>query len=149
MREKWIAQICNNLNIHRFFAFYCEFSIFLPALPNISGLVVVVIVVVVFLMFFVFLVIFTTRNAAALWAELLFLKGIRQGQQVREQVFLYMERAPLSLVFFFFFFFFFLERHQPVPTLESILSSFQCLIEKEDEEEREKERKKAKDLVEW
>ena len=52
-------------------------------------------------MFFVFLVIFTTRNAAALWAELLFLRGIRQGQQVRAQVFLYMERAPLSLVFFF------------------------------------------------
>ena len=31
----------------------------------------------------------------------------------------------------------FLERHQPVPTLESILSSFLCIIEREEEEEEE------------
>ena len=38
----------------------------------------------------------------------------------------------------------FLERHQPVPTLESIPSSFQCLIEKEGKEEKKRKWKKKK-----
>jgi hypothetical protein len=36
----------------------------------------------------------------------------------------------------------FLERHQPVPTLESILSSFLCIIESREEEEEEEEGQK-------
>lgn len=54
---------------------------------------------------------------------------------------LYMERSFFSVVFFSSSssFSWFLERHQLVPTLENILSSFQCiLLIKEEEDEQEK-----------
>ena len=43
----------------------------------------------------------------------------------------------------------FLERHQPVPTLESILSSFLCIIEREKTKEKRRRRRRSKKTQIW